>query len=73
MSDGNFLNKISSTEFDVAYVDVISPYPCSLILPYNLSIDSIPYVSYIAVAVPWHIGIPALPSFVPAIFSRPTR
>jgi hypothetical protein len=60
MSDEKFLHQLKTHNFDIVLVEPFGIHPCSLILPHYLGL---PFVSMTSAIFPWHVGIPALPSF----------
>ena len=66
MADTDLVSKIKSMNFHIAVVDSFFLCPCVAILPYNLSI---PFVTIGSDCVPYYHGNPALPSFVPNLFT----
>ena len=60
MADESFLENVKQLKFDLALVAPFVISPCNLILPKYFGI---PFVTNAGIFIPWHIRMPALPSF----------
>jgi glucuronosyltransferase len=59
MEDREFVERVQNLQFDMAVIEPFIVAPCTVILPHYIGI---PYVTFTGLLLPFHIGIPALPS-----------